>query len=103
MIYPAALEPVAPYLTLFLVFLDGLLFGVAVKKGVVSIILIAIGLFIGTYIGLSFIPQVSISSVISKISSNAATFESVLHFGSFTLTFIVLLFIIGFGIGIWRG
>ncbi len=103
MIYPAALESVAPYITLILVFLDGLLFGIAVRKGVVSIILIIVGLFIGTYIGLSFIPKVSISSVISKVSADAASFESGLHFGSFTLSFLAILFIIGFAIGIWKG
>ena len=42
LIYPAAIEPYAVYITLLLGFVDGLLFGLAIKKALVSVVLIVV-------------------------------------------------------------
>lgn len=99
MLYPSFLEPYAPYITLVLVFVDGLLFGVAIKKAITSIVLIIVGLIVAYFIGLSFVPSISYNSILNAVSSYIST----THFGQLIISFSVVLFIVGFGIGMWKG
>ena len=99
MLYPEVLAPYAAYLTLILIFIDGLLFGVAIKKAITSIVLIIIGLIIAYFVGLTFVPSVSYTSIFHAISSYVANTQ----FGGLIVSFSVVLFVIGFGIGIWKG
>ncbi|MCL4420238.1 MAG: hypothetical protein M1477_00920 [Candidatus Thermoplasmatota archaeon] len=99
MAYPSVLEPYAAYITLLLVFVDGLLFGLAVKKGVVSLILMVVAFVLAYFVGLSFIPKVNIINVIHSVINYMATVK----FGSLILSFSLILFIVGFGIGAWKG
>lgn len=99
MAYPSVLEPYAAYITLLLVFVDGLLFGLAVKKGVVSLILMVVAFFLAYFVGLSFIPKIDIINVIHSVVNYMATVK----FGSLILSFSLILFIVGFGIGAWKG
>ncbi len=99
LVYPSALQPYAVYITLLLGFLDGLLFGLAIKKALISVVLIVVAFIIASVLGLSFIPSVSTS----QISSTLFTFFSHLNFGTIGVTFSIVLFVIGFGIGIWKG
>ena len=84
---------------LVLTFADGLIFGIAIKKGILSFILMIIGALIGTYIGIS-LPGVSVSLLLSKvlvflgyILSKAPSFAVGLP----------VLFLIGLAIGLWKG
>ncbi len=86
-------------LYLILTFADGLLFGVAIKKGILSFILFIIGAVIATYVGIS-LPGISVSLLISKlviflgyILSKAPSFAVGLP----------VLFLIGLAIGLWKG
>lgn len=99
LIYPAGLQPYAVYITLLLGFLDGLLFGLAIKKALISVVLIVVAFILASFLGLSFIPSVSTS----QISSTLFNFFSQLNFGTLGVTFSIVLFVIGFGIGIWKG
>ncbi len=99
MAYPSVLEPYAAYITLLLVFVDGLLFGLAVKKGLISIILMVVAFFLAYFVGLSFIPKIDIINVIHSVVNYMATVK----FGSLILSFSLILFIVGFGIGAWKG
>ena len=99
MAYPSVLEPYAAYITLLLVFVDGLLFGLAVKKGLISIILMVVAFFLAYFVGLSFIPKIDIINVIHSVINYMATVK----FGSLILSFSLILFIVGFGIGAWKG
>ena len=99
MAYPSVLEPYAAYITLLLVFVDGLLFGLAVKKGLISIILMVVAFFLAYFVGLSFIPRIDIINVIHSVVNYMATVK----FGSLILSFSLILFIVGFGIGAWKG
>ncbi len=99
LIYPAGLEPYAIYITLLLGFIDGLLFGLAIKKALISVVLIIVAFILASFLGLSFIPSVSTS----QISSTIFSFFSQLNFGTIGVTFSIVLFVIGFGIGIWKG
>ncbi len=84
---------------LVLTFADGLIFGIAIKKGILSFILMIIGVLIGTYVGIS-LPGVSLSLLLSKvivflgyILSKAPSFAVGLP----------VLFLIGLAIGLWKG
>ncbi len=103
MIYPSYLEPYQNYITLILVFVDGLLFGMVAKKAVVAIILLIVALLIASFIDLSFIPKVNFSDLIGNITRYASNYTSSLHLSSINITFFLIVFIIGLGIGIWKG
>ncbi len=93
---------------LIVALIDGLLFGIAIKKGVTSFILIIIALIISSYIGLSFVPHLSITDMSSKllpyIKEYGAQITSDISLGlSGSLSLTIVLFIIGLGVGIWKG
>ncbi len=99
LIYPAAIAPYAVYITLLLGFVDGLLFGLAIKKALVSVVLIVVAFILASFLGLTFIPSLQTSQIYSSLSA----FFSQLNFGAIGVTFSIVLFAIGFGIGIWKG
>ncbi len=103
MLYPASLEPIAPYITMALVFIDGLLFGIAIRKAVTSIVLLIVAFVIAGFVSISFIPHISSSNIISNVTKYATTYSSSLHFTAIDVTFTVILFIVGFAIGLWKG
>ncbi len=86
-------------MTILLVFVDGLMFGLALKKAFVSVILILVALVIAYFLGLTFVPNISLSTVVQNLLS----YSSSVHFGSLIITFSIVVFIIGLGIGLWRG
>ncbi len=96
---PPELQPYSSIISLILLFADGLLFGLAAKKGLVSIILIIIGLVLAGLIGLS-IPFLSAGNVWSHV---VEIFSSEIgHLGPVFVGFPIV-WIIGFGFGIWKG
>ena len=99
MIYPSSLEPIAPYITMALVFIDGLLFGIAIRKAIVSIVLLIVAFVIAGFVSITFIPHISTSTFVSSIIKYAST----LHITAIDITFTVVLFIVGFAIGLWKG
>lgn len=87
------------YVILLLTFLSGLFIGLAIKKGLTSIILGVIGYVIASYISLPFIPTVSSTSV----TSLGTSYFNLIHFPTIIVSFSLVLFAIGLGIGIWKG
>lgn len=91
-----------------LALVDGLLFGLAIKKGVVSFVLLVVAFVVSGYVGFSFVPKVSITSIVSKvvsyITTNAQALSSLVPIGSTgALSLLVVLFVVGLGVGIWKG
>lgn len=86
-------------MTLLLIFVDGLMFGLAIKKAFTSVVLIFVSLIIAYFLGLSFVPNISLSTIVQNVMKYTGT----LHFGNLIITFSIVVFIIGFGIGLWRG
>lgn len=97
--YPSFIQPYAAEVTILLVFVDGLMFGLAIKKAFVSAILIVVSLIIAYFLGLTFVPNISLSTIVADIMK----YSSSVHFGNLIITFTIVVFIIGFGIGLWRG
>ena len=93
---------------IILALVDGLFFGLAIKKGVVSFVLLFVAFFLAAYMGFSFVPKVSFSSIISKIMSTVVNHISIITgslalgtAGSFSL--LVVFFVVGLAVGLWKG
>ena len=82
-----------------LLFVDGLLFGIAAKKGITSAILIIVGLILAGAVGLTipFITTANIWTHIINIFMSQAS-----HIGALFYA-MPLFWIVGFGIGLWKG
>lgn len=91
-----------------LALVDGLLFGLAIKKGVMSFILLVIAFVISGYIGLSFVPNIPVTSLWSKavsyVTTNAQSLSAIIPIGNIgSISLIFVLFIVGLAVGIWKG
>ena len=90
-------------ITIILTFVSGLLIGLAVKKGLTALILGIVGVVIAGYVGIAFIPRISLTYEFHKWSSFFFTYISTVKFGAVQLTLSVILFLIGLAIGLWKG
>lgn len=91
-----------------LAIVDGLLFGLAIKKGVVSFVLLFIAFVISGYIGFSFVPNIPITSImntlVNYITTSAQSLSTVVPIGNLgSISLLVVLFFVGLGVGIWKG
>jgi hypothetical protein len=93
------LEQYASLVTLVLLFIDGAIFGLAIKKGFTSILLIVIGLILATLVGL-VIPYLSLASVLNFVASLVAS--EISRVGTLFVAFPIL-WILGLLVGIWMG
>ena len=98
-VLPSQLLPYASIIGLVLLFADGLLFGVALKKALVSAILIVVALLLATFVGLT-IPFMTTGNIFTHIV-NIFTYQAV-HIGP-AFYGLPIFFIVGFAIGIWKG
>ena len=99
---------ISGYVILIIALIDGLLFGLAIKKGIVSAILLIIAFVLAAYAGLSFVPKISLSEISSYVTKfildgidKAPGLLSLGHAGAITL--VTVLFLVGLGVGIWKG
>ncbi len=82
-----------------LLFVDGLIFGIAVKKAILSVILVIIGIILAGFIGLA-IPFISEADIITHVTN--IIISQAQHLGVFVVAFPVF-WLIGFGIALWKG
>jgi len=86
-------------INMVLLFADGALFGLAVKKGLISIVLLAVALVLAGYLGLS-IPFLTPSLIATHlVNILASVYKSV---GPAFFAFPIL-FILGFALALWKG
>lgn len=91
-----------------LAIVDGLLFGLAIKKGIVSFVLLLIAFVISSYIGFTFVLNHTITAfantIVNFITSNAQSFAALVPIGNLgSISLLAVLFFVGLGIGIWKG
>ena len=96
---PPGLVPYDWVVNSVLIFVDGLLFGLAVKKGLTSLVLLIAAVLLAGYAELS-IPFLNPSVIFQHLVDILTS--SVSHLGLVFATFPVIFFI-GFAIGIWKG
>jgi hypothetical protein len=99
---------ISGYILLAIALIDGLLFGLAIKKGIVSAILLVIALVLASYVGLAFLPKISFAKVYGYVSTfffdNISKMPGLLSLGHVgAITLVLVLFLVGLGIGVWKG
>lgn len=98
---PASLAPYSSIITIILLFVDGAIFGLAAKKGMMAALLIIVGILVAGLLGLSAPLGLSVSEIISKLV-HILEFEAS-HGGTAIIYTFPIFWIIGFLIGIWKG
>jgi hypothetical protein len=83
-------------IVLVLLFIDGIIFGVAAAKGILSIVLIILGLILAAFIGVA-IPFLSSGIVLSHLSSIVTTQAK---YFSYYIYGFPLAWIVGFIVGL---
>ncbi len=91
------------YVILALTLIAGLLIGLAIKKGVVAIVLGIVGYLVASYIQLPFIPTFNTSNLSSTLTNTAMSYTHVLSLSHLTVTFSLILFAIGLVVGLLKG
>ncbi len=97
---PASLAPYSSIITLILFFVDGAIFGLAAKKGMMTAVLIIVGILVAGLLGLSLPFGLSAGEVVSKVI-NILIFQA-RHGTDIVYTFPIV-WIIGFLVGLWKG
>jgi len=99
MVLPAYLGAYANEIFLVLTFFVGLLLGLAIKKGIVAIVLIIVAFILASFIGLPYFPVVDYQSLVNS----AHSYSTVVHFTEPVITFGLVIFAVGVAIGVWKG
>jgi ABC-type phosphate/phosphonate transport system permease subunit len=96
---PSQLLPFASIIGVILTFVDGLIFGVAVKKAITSVILVVVALLLAGFIGLT-IPFLSTSNIMTHLLNILISQARLIGPLIYALP---LFWIVGFALGIWKG
>ena len=90
---------IAGIVAIVLLLADGLIFGIAAKKALTSVILIIIGLLLAGFAGV-VIPFITANQVFSQITSLFVSEAS--RIGPIVYS-LPVFWIIGFALGLWKG
>lgn len=82
-----------------LMFADGVFFGLALKKGLMAFVLLIVALPIAYFLGLGFIPKISITHFANVMMS----YFSTIQLGQIALGGIAIFWPVGLLIGFWKG
>jgi uncharacterized membrane protein len=94
--YPSFLDPFKTEILLVAIFFDGLLLGIAIRFGAKALILVIIAVALAGFLGISFIPSISLTSIYNNIYAYVTTAK----YGVLTLTGTLIAFIIGLIAGV---
>ena len=96
---PSQLLPYSSIIGLVLLFIDGLLFGLAIKKALTSAILMIAAIILATFVGLAipFISEGSIFTHLVNIFNYQVSQIGPAFYG------LPIFWIIGLAIGLWKG
>jgi hypothetical protein len=97
-----------PLVELALIFIDGLLFGLGIKKGVWSVILIVVAVLLSEYINYSVLPKASLSTFYDDVKAHIdyiiANINKIIPFSNLgAVSISLILFIVGFIVGYLKG
>ena len=87
-------------ITMVLLLVDGAIIGVAVKRGVTSAILLAIGLLLAGFAGLALPFSLSAGDVFTHVTN--IFISQMNHIGGIISAFPIA-WLVGFAVGIWKG
>lgn len=97
---PPQYDAYSSIITIVLLLVDGLIIGVAAKRGVVSFVLLAVGLLLAGFAGLALPFSISASDVITHLTN--IFISQIRHMGA-AISAFPISWLIGFALGIWKG
>ncbi len=98
LVLPSFLDPFKTEILFILFFVDGLLIGLAIRKGATALILVIIAVAIAGFAGITFIPSISVTSIVDYVINYAKTAK----FGLIVVTSTVVVFVVGLIIGLLK-
>lgn len=96
---PSSLAPYASIIATILIFADGVIFGVAIKKAILSAVMVIAGLLLAGFVGLT-LPLPSTSSLLTLLTN---TLTSQAQAVGPVIYALPIFWIIGLAIGFWKG
>ncbi len=106
MLYIVSVTPAL--ITIVLIFVDGVLIGLAAKKGIVAMILLLIAVVLSAFLGIAYLKSLSASTIEAWIVSHSSlltkSIEGLLPIGTIgSVSLSIILFVVGMVLGFWRG
>ncbi|MHB1440860.1 MAG: hypothetical protein ACYCSO_08520 [Cuniculiplasma sp.] len=97
-----------PIFELFLIFIDGLLFGLGIKKGVWSVILLILAVMLAEYINFSVLPKASLTTFYNDVKAHVVyiltNINKIIPFSNIgAISVSLILFVVGLIIGYLKG
>jgi len=96
---PPSLAPYASTIATILIFVDGLIFGVAIKKAIVSAIMVVAGLLLSGFVGLT-LSFPSTNGLLTLLQNTLASQAQTVGPAIYALP---VFFLIGVAVGFWKG
>lgn len=96
---PSALNEYSWIVFPVLFFVDGLLFGLAIRKGASALILTIVGFIVADFIGISFLPNFNATHLLNSIYQYATQYT----LGTISFGTSLALFVIGLIVGLLKG
>ena len=98
LVLPSFLDPFKTEILFILFFVDGLLIGLAIRKGATALILVIIAVAIAGFAGITFIPSISVTSIVDYVINYAKTAK----YGVIIVSSTVVVFVVGLIIGLLK-
>jgi len=98
LVLPSFLDPFKTEILFILFFVDGLLIGLAIRKGATALVLVIIAVAIAGFAGITFIPSISVTSIVDYVINYAKTAK----YGVIIVSSTVVVFVVGLIIGLLK-
>ena len=98
LVLPSFLDPFKTEILFILFFVDGLLIGLAIRKGATALVLVIIAVAIAGFAGITFIPSISVTSIVDYVINYAKTAK----YGAIIVSSTVVVFVVGLIIGLLK-
>ncbi|MFG1460294.1 MAG: hypothetical protein AAE987_02805 [Thermoplasmataceae archaeon] len=98
LVLPSFLDPFKTEILFILFFVDGLLIGLAIRKGATALVLVIIAVAIAGFAGITFIPSISVTSIVDYVINYAKTAK----YGVIVVSSTVVVFVVGLIIGLLK-
>ena len=95
---PSFLDPFKTEILFILFFVDGLLIGLAIRKGATALVLVIVAVAIAGFAGITFIPSISVTSIVDYVINYAKTAK----YGAIIVSSTVVVFVVGLIIGLLK-
>ena len=98
LVLPSFLDPFKTEILFILFFVDGLLIGLAIRKGATALVLVIVAVAIAGFAGITFIPSISVTSIVDYVINYAKTAK----YGVIVVSSTVVVFVVGLIIGLLK-